>query len=96
MPAFAVVRGRCCAAPPPLKLPPAIGNCKPLEQALDELGVAAAGPGDAEPAVVAVRKAIQCVIRSGGDVNYTYKGRPPEGAESAFRKTLARTPPSKR
>jgi len=95
MAAFSVIRGRCCAAPPPLKLPPAIGSCQPLDKALDALGAAAAGQGDLEAAFGGVRKAVLCTVLSKGDINYNYKGRAPEGAESTLRKTLERKPPGR-
>jgi hypothetical protein len=92
MAAFAVVRARCCAAPPPVKLPPPVGVCDPLDHALDALGAAASGQGDVEPDLARLRKALACAALNGGDAGYPYKGRPPDGSESALLKTIERRP----
>jgi hypothetical protein len=96
MAAFAVVRARCCAAPPPVKLPPPVGVCDALDHALDALGAAASGQGDVEPAIVRLRRALLCAALNGGDAGYSYKGKPPDGSESALLKTIERRPSSGR
>ena len=96
MAAFAVIRARCCADPKPLDLPPPIGTCEPLDRSLDALGAAAAGRGDVEAALARVRAAVQCTVTSGVAVDYNFNGRPPAGAESALRKTIARAAPAGR
>jgi hypothetical protein len=96
MAAFAVIRARCCAAAPPLRLPPPVGLCESVDRALDALGAAASGPGDVEPAVTRLRRSLVCAALNGGDAGYPYKGRPPDGSESALLKTIERRPSSKR
>jgi serine/threonine-protein kinase len=90
MASFAIVRTRCCASPDPLSLPPPIGTCEALDRTLDDVGGAAAGRGDVEPALARLRVAISCAIASGAASDYSYRTLPPGGAETALRALLAR------
>ena len=90
MAAFAVVRGRCCSAPPPLTLPAPIGECVPLDRALDRLGAAARDADDVERALAEYTRAVHCAVSSGHGGTYGHPSRPKGGEEAAIRKTLAR------
>src|SRR5262249_26242005 len=92
--AFAVIRARCCPNPSPLKLPPPIGICEPLDESLDALGAAAAAHGDVEAGITRVRAAVHCAIATGAVASYSYKDRPADGAETILRKTIERAAPA--
>ncbi|WP_437763600.1 hypothetical protein WME77_37040 [Sorangium sp. So ce764] len=95
MATVALLRARCCHAPPPLELPPTPEGCAPLDEALNELGAAvasASAPGDRAVAKAARRymRAAQCVARVGAATRYGRKSKPDGGEASAFRKVLSR------
>jgi eukaryotic-like serine/threonine-protein kinase len=86
--AFAIIRADCCPDVTPLKLP-AVGQCDPLDGALDATSAAVTTGGDVEGAVGLFKKAISCVTVSGASNNFTYPALS-GGEETAFKKTLAR------
>jgi len=60
MAAFAVIQGRCCAAPPVLAGPKVVARCQ-LDAALLQLGGAAKQAGGMEDAIKAYVAAISCI-----------------------------------
>lgn len=95
MPAFALIRARCCAAPAALKLPQMAGDCG-LAERLNELtaaALAATGEGDEKlrTAMDGFNKSVACVQRgnAGADL-FAWPDKPTPGAEAIFRKTVAR------
>ena len=93
--AVAMIRGRCCAAPRPLELPPPVGSCSPMKDALASLERAVRAGGDTESSIAEYRKAVWCTIRSGLSTDYPYAAELRPGAESALRAMLARVGPSR-
>jgi hypothetical protein len=93
---FAFARGACCPTQGLAKLdvPPDVGTCPPLGPALEELQ-RDAKLGVADRAVADFRSAVLCVDRghranAGIPIAYSYEGAPGGGAESAFRRIMAR------
>ncbi len=92
--AYAAMRGRCCAAPRPIELPPSPGSCPSMQDALNRVS-AAAHPGvdesEQDGAAKGFREALLCVEKSG---RMQYLGdyqRVSGGQDTAFLKTLQRT-----
>ncbi|HEY4117718.1 MAG TPA: hypothetical protein VGM56_07680, partial [Byssovorax sp.] len=74
--------------PEPLKLP-AVGQCEPLDAALQVVGEASASGAPMEAPLARMHKAIGCILASGASNNYMFK-QMSGGEETAFKKTLAR------
>ena len=86
--AFATIRADCCPDVQPLKLP-AVGQCDPLDGALEATGAAATTGGDVDGALTLFKKALSCVNLSGASNNFPYSTLS-GGEETAFKKTLGR------
>ena len=95
MASFAVVRARCCAAPPPLRLPPLPAECS-MEPRINDLAAAVLGPAatraeKAHEATDLFTKSIYCVQRNKAYAGvFPWKEKPVGGEATAFKKTLAR------
>jgi len=91
--AVAIVRGRCCEAPPALDVPPPVGTCPSLSKALDALAAAAKTGDDVDGATKSFAEAIRCADSSNGGVHFGYPDPPQEAARVSIRKMLGRKTP---
>ncbi|APR77902.1 Vegetative cell wall protein gp1 precursor (Hydroxyproline-rich glycoprotein 1) [Minicystis rosea] len=101
MASFAVIRARCCSAPPPLQLPEMPGPCPRMEQQLNELGAAAVTATDMKDAklkaaVDGYTDAIHCLVRSNSTGNFEWHDNPHGGEDTAFLNALGRVVAAKR
>lgn len=92
--AYAALRGRCCADPRPLELPPSPGTCPSMQDALSGVSASArlgATEDTQKDALAAFRKSLSCTIKSGKAKPFGNYPRPAGGEDTAFLKTLQRT-----
>lgn len=85
---YAAMRARCCSAPEPIWLPAPVGTCPSLAAALDALASAHARGEDLESPLGAIRRAVHCALKSGGDAHYVYHEAPQGSAEPLLRHAL--------
>ncbi len=97
MAVFAIARDRCCVASElaPLDLPPSLGSCPSLTDALEALGHAARDRKDLEPPLATYREAVVCTVRGLSHNRsvaspYNYAGTPDGAADAALKKFMVR------
>jgi hypothetical protein len=100
VPAFAVVRARCCPGAPALKLPETPG-CSPVAELLG--GITAATAATTDPADKALKKAVDaytsnlyCIVRSGVAARFGRVGNPQGGEDTTFMRFLGQVVAAKR
>jgi hypothetical protein len=101
MASFAVLRARCCSAPPPLALPETPGSCPKMEQLLSELGAAAVTATDVKDAklkaaVDGFTDGVHCLVRTSSTGNFEWHETLHGGESTAFMAALARMVAAKR
>jgi serine/threonine-protein kinase len=97
MAVFAIARDKCCPANElaPLDLPPSLGSCPSLTDALETLGHAARDRKDLEAPLAKYREAVVCTVRGLSHNQsvaspYTYAGPPDGAADAALKKFIGR------
>jgi eukaryotic-like serine/threonine-protein kinase len=99
--AFSMMRGHCCASPPPLEVPEVPRSCAPLPGVLAEIDAAIRSAADVSDerlgkAVDAYTRDAYCIVRTGMATRFGRIGNPQGGEDTAFKKFLARAVASKR
>ncbi len=99
--AFSVMRGRCCASPPPLKMAEVPKSCEPVPEVFASIDRAvakatSASDDDLQKAVDAYTHDVYCIVRTGIAARFGRVDRPQGGEDTAFKRFLERVIKAKR